>query len=117
MTMRTAAATKDDVADLINVGIEELIRQHWELPGFTTLRRTSQRERAAVNRTLFHQVAEAVGAESHQVLDQLFTIDETTRQAPWNQIKADPGRPTLTQLRHLVARLQWLTPLNVGAGA
>jgi TnpA family transposase len=117
MTMRTAAATKDDVADLINVGIEELIRQHWELPGFTTLRRTAQRERAAVNRTLFQQVTEAVGAESHRVLDQLFTIDETTRQAPWNRIKADPGRPTLTQLRHLVARLQWLTPLNVGAGA
>ena len=115
--LRDAAQTKDDLADLINVGIEELIRQHWELPGFTTLRRTAQRERAAVNRTLFQQVAEAVGAEGHERLEQLFTIDATTRQAPWNQIKADPGRPTLTQLRHLVTRLQWLIPLNVGAGA
>jgi Domain of unknown function (DUF4158) len=116
-TIRTAAATKEDLADLVNVGIEELIRQHWELPGFTTLRRTAQRERAAVNRALFQQVAEVIGAEGHQILDQLFAIDETTRQAPGNRIKADPGRPTLTQLRELVARLQWLTPLNVGADA
>lgn len=116
-TIQTAASTKDDLADLINVGIEELIRQHWELPGYTTLRRTAQRERAAVNRALFQQVAEMIGAEGHQVLDQLFAIDETARQALWNRIKADPGRPTLTQLRELVARLQWLTPLNVGAEA
>src|SRR4030095_11381818 len=112
-----AATSSFVVADLVNVGIEELIRQHWELPGFTTLRRTVQRERAAVNRALFQQVTEVIGAEGHQILDQLFAIDETTRQAPWNRIKADPGRPTLTQLRELVARLQWLTPLNVGADA
>ena len=31
--LRDAAQTKDDLADLINVGIEELIRQHRELPG------------------------------------------------------------------------------------
>jgi len=117
MVLREAAQTKDDLADLINVGIEELIRQHWELPGFTTLRRTAQRARAAVNRLLFQQVTEAIGTEGQVILDQLFTVDTTTRQAPWNQLKADPGRPTLTQLRHLVARLQWLTPLNVGAGA
>lgn len=70
-----------------------------------------------MNRARFQQVAKVISAEGHQVLDQLFAIDETTRQAPWNQLKADPGRPTLTQLRELVARLQWLIPLNVGADA
>jgi TnpA family transposase len=116
-TIRAAAHTKDDIADLINVGIEELIRQHFELPGFTTIRRTAQRERADVNRGLFQYVTAALGAEGHHVLDQLFTVDETTRQTPWNRLKADPGRPTLTQLRNLVVRLRWLTPLHVGARA
>jgi hypothetical protein len=32
-------------------------------------------------------------------------------------IKADPGQPTLSQLRELVARLHWLMPLNMGAVA
>jgi hypothetical protein len=32
-----AAAAKDDLADIINIVIEELVRQRYELPGFTTL--------------------------------------------------------------------------------
>jgi hypothetical protein len=35
--VREAARTKEDLADLINVGIEELVRHSFELPGFTTL--------------------------------------------------------------------------------
>lgn len=41
--MRDAAHTKDEPADLINVAIEELIRERWELPAFNTLRRAARR--------------------------------------------------------------------------
>jgi hypothetical protein len=115
--LREAAQTKDDLVDLINIGIEELIRQRYELPGFTILRRTAQRARAEINRAFFQQVATVLGTAGTQVVDQLFQVDAATRQAPWNQLKADPGRSTLTQLRDLVTRLHWLTPLNVGATA
>lgn len=115
--LRDAAQIKDDLADLINVGIEELVRQRYELPGFTTLWRTAQHMRADINRALYQQVAAAIGAEGQQVLEQLLHVDEGRQQAPWTRIKADPGRPTLVQLRELVAHLYWLTPLNVGAPA
>jgi uncharacterized protein DUF4158 len=39
--MHEAAYTKEDLVDLINIGIEELVRQRFELPGFTTLARTA----------------------------------------------------------------------------
>ena len=100
--LREAAQTKDDLVDLINIGIEELIRQRYELPGFTTLRRTAQHARAAVNRALFQQVATTLETASTPIVDQLLQVDAATRQAPWNRLKADPGRPTLTQLRDLV---------------
>ena len=35
--VREAAHAKDDLADIINVAIEELVRQAFELPGFTTI--------------------------------------------------------------------------------
>ena len=35
--IRKAAQTKDNPADLINVALEELVRQRCELPGYTTL--------------------------------------------------------------------------------
>jgi hypothetical protein len=61
---------------------------------------------AAVNRAIYHQVAETIGAEGRLQLDHLLTADETTGHTLWTTIKADPGQPTLAQLRQLVARLQ-----------
>ena len=44
--IQEAAYTKEDSADLINVALEELVRQGFELPGFTTLQEAAQRGRA-----------------------------------------------------------------------
>jgi hypothetical protein len=40
--LRQAALTKQDLADLMNVAIEELVRQRFELPAFSTLKRAAQ---------------------------------------------------------------------------
>lgn len=34
--IRTAAETKDNPADLINIALEELVKSNCELPGYTT---------------------------------------------------------------------------------
>ena len=81
------------------------------------MRRCAQGGCAPVNRAIYHQVAETLGAEGRLQLDHLLTADETTGHTLWTTIKADPGQPTLAQLRQFVARLQWLTPYNRGASA
>ena len=115
--VREAARTKDDLADLINVAIEELIRNRFELPGFTTLFKEAQRGRAEVNRGLYRRVALALGEEGRAQLDRILTVDDTTGRSSWDAIRDDAGRPTLTHLKHLVDRLHWLKSLNVGATA
>lgn len=47
--IRTAAQTKDNPADLINVALEELVKARYELPGYTTLDEMAARLRAEVN--------------------------------------------------------------------
>jgi TnpA family transposase len=116
-TIWEAAQTKEELADIINVGIEELVRQRFELPGFSTLRRVAQSGRAAVNQDIYRHVADAMGTEGRAQVDQMLRADETTSQTLWNTIKVDPGKPTLTQLRELVARLKWLSTYNHGAMA
>jgi hypothetical protein len=116
-TIREAAQTKEDLADIINVGIEELVRQRFELPGFTTLRRLAQRGRASVNQDIYRHVADAMGTEGRAQIDQMLRVDETASQTLWNTMKADPGKPTLTQLRELVAWLKWLSIYSHGAMA
>jgi hypothetical protein len=45
-----AARTRDDLADIINIAIEELIRHRYELPAFSTLERIARTARSTVNR-------------------------------------------------------------------
>ena len=100
--MSAAARTKHDLADLVNVALEELVRQCYELPPFRTLARAARRIRSAVTHRLYRQVYAALDDERRAAIDALFVADPATRQTPWNALKTDPGNPTLTHLKDLV---------------
>jgi Domain of unknown function (DUF4158) len=51
--IRKAAQSKDNAADLINVALEELVRQSCELPGYTTLNAMAASIRTEVNGSMF----------------------------------------------------------------
>lgn len=108
-----SARLKEDPNDLINIAIEELIRQRYELPGFRTLLDEAQRTRAEVNRLIYGGVSVALGGDRCHLFDDLLETDPLTKRSLWHSLKVDPGAPTLTQLRHLVARLRWLKSVNL----
>ena len=51
-----AALTMDDPADLVNVAVEYLVKERFELPAFSTLDRLARKVRHAVNARLFSRV-------------------------------------------------------------
>jgi hypothetical protein len=99
----------EDLADIINVAIEELIRHSFELPGFTTLLKEVKLGRTEVNRTLYRRVHDALGSEGRSAIDRLLTEPGAEpRETRWNVLKRDAGSPTLTHLRELLERQRWL---------
>lgn len=54
-------------ADIINVIIEELRTQQYELPAFSTLRRLVQHVRSRVNRTIFQGVFHKLAQENENL--------------------------------------------------
>jgi TnpA family transposase len=112
-SVRQSAQLKEDLADLINIAIEELIHHRYELPGFSTLLDEAQRARAEVNRFIYNGVSLALGNERRRRIDDLLETDPLNKRSLWHSLKLDPGAPTLTQLRRLVARLRWLRSLNL----
>jgi Domain of unknown function (DUF4158) len=55
LMLRTSLASsrvREDLADIVNMAIEELIRQRYELPGFSTLFRAARAARVTVSRLL-----------------------------------------------------------------
>src|SRR3546814_20211644 len=88
--------------DIINVLIEELVRQKFELPGFTQLVRAARAARNAVNTAIFKSITEQLSAEPRQMLDDL--ILQRRGVTLWDHLKREPKRPTV---REEIGRASW----------
>jgi TnpA family transposase len=112
-TIQQAALLREDLVDIINIAIEELVRQRYELPAFRTLRDEAQRARAAINREFFDRVCRALGEDRCLMIDRLLEVDGLDKKSLWRSLKLDPGAPTLKQVRAWVERLKWLKSLDL----
>jgi TnpA family transposase len=111
-SMGQAARTKNDLADIINVAIEELVHHRYELPIFNTLVRAAKRVRGTVDRAFYRQVSQSLNHEECKQLDSLFATTEPSSKTPWLELKQDAGKPILKNLKALVWQLKWLSELN-----
>ena len=101
-----AAETKQELADIINVIIEELIRQRYELPAFNTLVRISKYARNKVNSGYFQSLCDHLGPEEIYEFDE--TLKATVGNSAWNQLKREPKKPTNNEVRSYLEHVQWL---------
>lgn len=106
--MADAANTKDDLADIVNVALEELIRQKYELPVFRTLLIEAKAARATANHNYYQMISALLKIEAEIMIDHFFEIPETASQSSWNLLKHDPGKPTVNNVRAWLAHLDWL---------
>jgi TnpA family transposase len=113
-SMREAAKTKDELADLVNVGIEELVRKKYELPAFDTMVKGARHARSVINRQLYQQVEASLSVEETALIDALFVTEPESRFTPWNNLKQEPGSPTLTHLKIWLDRKAWLSGYQLG---
>lgn len=98
-TIELEARTKDNPADLINVALEELIKAHYELPGYSTLDRAASTIRARVNQAFFAEIGSRVDAASRQVLLGLLQVDNWSRHSRFDDFKRPARRPSLSRLK------------------
>ncbi len=114
LAMSQAARTKEELADLINVGIEELVRKKYELPAFDTLVRGARHARTILYRQFYQQVDARLSAEEKKRIETLFIVEAQSRFTPWNTLKQEPGSPTLTHLKVWLDRQVWLSEYQIG---
>jgi TnpA family transposase len=114
VAMSEAAATKDELADLINIAIEELVRKKYELPAFDTLVKGARHARSIIYQLYYQQVATTLSAEEKALIDALFVPEQDSRFTPWNTLKQEPGSPTLTHLKVWLDRQAWLDGYQLG---
>lgn len=103
-----ASATRDDLVDIVNVTIEELIRQRFELPGCSTLLRIARASRSRVNGDYHQQVFTALSDESKNSLRQLFERSARYSKTAWDNLKREPKNPSVRHLQEFLKHMNSL---------
>lgn len=103
-----AAETMDNPADLINVALEMLIKERYELPAFSTLDRLVRRVRTVVNQRYFGDILNRLSPEETSRLDTLLITEGRSSRSPYQRLKQLPKSPTLTHLQEWITQFEWL---------
>jgi hypothetical protein len=83
-----AAKTKEALADIINVTIEHLIKESYELPTFRELERISQTARADTNNTFYQQLGGFLSEEGTLLIAQILQSSSGGAQGfGWSTLK------------------------------
>jgi TnpA family transposase len=101
-----AAYTMSGPADLINVAIEHLIAQRFELPAFSTLDRLVGRVRHQVHQHLYAQITQGLSPDDIGRLDALLGVHHG--RSEFTRMKAVPRGASLQHMRQWSRRLDWL---------
>ncbi len=107
-----AVQVMDTPADLINVAIETLVKEHCELPAFRTLDLLATRVRKLVNGRIFQTVLERLDGTEERLLEQLIDKDAPGHFTDFNRIKEAPKSASLTHLGEWLDKLSWLASLG-----
>ena len=103
-----AAEVLDHPADLINISIEELVKQRYELPAFSTLDRLAGNIRSIANTRLFERVSDNLSTSERTYLDQLLLGATSQTQATLNLLKAPAKSATLSHMQQLQVKFDQL---------
>jgi len=106
-TCLKAARTGEDLPDIINVALQELVRERYELPAFGTLLRIAGTTRFSQNRAYQERVYQSLRAEDRQQLQALLQREEGEARSVWDRLKREPSRATVPEFNATMAHLHW----------
>jgi hypothetical protein len=101
-----AAYTMSDPADLINVAIEYLVKERFELPAFSSLDRLVGRVRHQVHQHLYDQITQGLSPTDIGRLEALLDVGDGRTE--FTRMKATPRGASLQHMRQWSHRLDWL---------
>ena len=107
-----AAQVMNNPADLINVAIETLVKERFELPAFSTLNRSVSHIRTLVNSNIYENVLKKLTSDKKCQLDNLLNIENSDTYSKFNYLKETPKSATIKHLKALENTYQFLLSMG-----
>ena len=106
-----ASKTMNNLADIINVVLENLRKNSYELPAFNQIDRLVMHARGLVNRIIFQNIYNKLSTIQLNYYKELLELPEHYNRTNFNALKSLPQRPTITHFRELLEHHDWLMTL------
>jgi TnpA family transposase len=103
-TIAQAAEVMEHPADLINVAVEELVKERYELTAFSTIDRLVGHIRTVVNNRLFHRIVKAMTPAQRELVDRLIANSSPELELTLSELKSPPKSARLSQIQALQAK-------------
>ncbi len=101
-----SAATKENLADIINVMIDELIKLRYELPAFRKLVRIARAARALTNNNNYIEIYDTLSEQQREIIDVILGIKDHDEDAhehlSWFLLKQEPKKPTTNNIKMFI---------------
>lgn len=103
-----AAQSKEHLADIINVMLEELVHQRFELPGFSRFVRMAISARTQVNETCYEKISDQLSDLQKEELDQWLDKKTEMGKSWWTRLKYEPPSPSSQSIKNYLSHIRWL---------
>lgn len=107
-TALVSAQTKEHLADIINVMIEQLVQKRFELPGFSRFIRVARAARIEVNETCYKGISNQLSDKEKEQLDQWLEKKTEAGWSWWTKLKYEPPSPSNQSIRDYLSHIRWL---------
>lgn len=111
-TAYSVAQTMSYTADIINVVIEELRNNSYELPTFSQLLQLVKHTRNTANRKIFLEIEQQLSSKQKEIFEELLIIKPGFDHSGYNGLKQLPKKATINHLKELVKHHNWLMQLG-----
>jgi len=111
-TALKASLTLNHPADIINVVLQVLRQDNYELPSFREIARLVKHARELVNRNIFNSIARELSFVQKDQLEKLLLIRPGYQRTGYNALKQLPKNPSITHFRELLKHHDWLISLG-----
>ena len=114
-----SAVFKEGLADIINDMIETLIKERFELPGFSTLERMARAARVITNTRLYQKITTKFNDDSKTFLDTIFdsSVAPDNATTTWAFLKQEIKAPTTNNVKDYIDCLERLKKWRLQAPA
>ena len=103
-----AAESREVLADIINILLEELVHHRFEIPGFTVLLRLAKDARATVNDRCYRSIVSELADETKALINDLLVSPPGIEISGWQRLKREIRKPTNKEIRSYLQHLKWL---------